>query len=70
MPENGRRDLIRRLKVNALMRAVKRSTSTVATDDAVHSAVVSSSLKMLYIYHMVITLANINPVMATTNSRL
>ena len=59
----------REYSVNALLSAVERA-STAATDDAVHSAVLSPLLKMLYIYHMVITLANISPVMATTNSCL
>jgi len=56
--------------VNALLSAVERTTSTAATDGAVHSTVLSPPLKMLCIYHMVITLANISPVMATTNSCL
>lgn len=55
--------------VNALLSAVERTT-TAATDDAVHSAVLSPPLKMLCICHMVIALANISPVMATTNSCL
>ena len=60
----------REYSFNALLHAVERTTSTAANDDALHSAVLSPSLKMLSIYHMVITLANISSIMATTNSYL